>query len=127
MGDREPAVAAGQGVETMSFGKMTSTIQLIRTVKTTDSEGFPTTTDTVLATVHAYREQKNMSEKWRNSAVFQEATTLFRFRNVPNVTVDTTLVIVSDSVRYDIISVEDVRNRGMYYEVLAKSTEASNG
>ena len=111
----------------MSFGKMTSTIQLIRTVKTTDSEGFPSTTDMVLSTVHAYREQKNMSEKWRNSTVFQEATTMFRFRFIPGITVDTTLVIVTDGVRYDVISVEDVRNRGMYYEVFAKSAESSNG
>ena len=111
----------------MSFGKMRTPIQLVRTVKSTDSEGFTTNPDVVLASVHAYCEQKNMSERWKNSAVFSEATALFRFRYLPSVLVDSTLTLLADGKRYDIISVENVRNRGMYYEVLAKRVEGSDG
>jgi len=36
-------------------------------------------------------------------------------------------VLVCDGGRYDITSVEDVKGRGMYVEVLAKRSEATNG
>lgn len=68
-----------------------------------------------------------MSEKWMSSTVFAEATVLFRFRNYPGISITTQEVIVCDSVQYDIISVENVRGRGMYYQILAKRSEASNG
>ena len=93
--------------------------------KTLDSDGFPTYVETEIATRRAYMEEKNMSEKWRNSAVFAEATVLFRFRFVGGIT--TKHNILCDGVYYDIISVENVHQRNMYLEIYAKRTEASNG
>ena len=104
----------------MSFGKMNTRIQIIRTEETTDSEGFGVTEDVVIADVAAYREDRNSTERWANRAVFADVAALFRFRAIPNVSIDNRCVIISDSERFNITSVENVRRRNMYIEVLAK-------
>ncbi len=92
-----------------------------------DAEGFATKTDTILASIHAYREGRHGSQKWVNRAAFSEATDLFRFRTIPGLTVTTEHVILCDGERYEITSVEDVKGRGMYLEVLAKRIEGTRG
>ena len=92
-----------------------------------DAEGFATKTDSILASLHAYREGRHGSQKWVNRAAFSEATDLFRFRAIPGVTVTTEHVILCDGERYEITSVEDVKGRNMYLEVLAKRIEAAHG
>ena len=109
----------------MSFGKMANFIEILTVVPSKDSEGFSIPGDTVLANVRAYKEDKNSTEKWRNNAVFAEASALFRFRAIPGMTVDTAMIILCGGVRYNILSVEDVRGRGMYIEVLAKAVTGS--
>jgi len=104
----------------MSFGKMNSFIEIISTVPTKDAEGFTVTGDTVLASVRAYTEKRRGNEKWANMAAFSEASSLFRFRKIPGLEVTPEMVIVCADGRYNILSVEDVRGRGMYLEVLAK-------
>lgn len=91
-----------------------------------DSEGFTTTADEVLASVRVYREGRHGSERWANLAAFSEATDLFRFRCIPGLTVTTDYIIVSGGERFEITSVENVKGRGMYTEVLAKKVVASN-
>lgn len=109
----------------MSFGKMNSFIDIILTVPTKDPEGFATQIDTVLASIRAYKEERHGNEKWANMAAFSTATALFRFRKIPNVEIVTSLYIECSDERYRIISVEDVRGRGMYIEVLAEKVEGS--
>jgi head-tail adaptor len=104
----------------MSFGKMTTFIDIVSTVSIKDSEGFVTKGDNILASVRAYKEDRHGSERWTNMASFSSATTLFRFRKIPDLTVTTEMTIVCEDGRYQILSVEDVRNRGMYVEVLAE-------
>ena len=58
---------------------------------------------------------------------FSEATDLFRFRAIPGVEVSTKLFLLCEGCRYDITSVEDVKGRGMYVEILAKKVVAANG
>ena len=111
----------------MSFGKMLTPFTLIATTPTLDHEGFATQNETVLHKGRAYFEPRNSTEKWRNNAAFAEATALFRFRAIPNIMVDTTMLIDCLGKRYNIMSVENVRGRGMYYEVLATKNEASKG
>ncbi len=111
----------------MSFGKMNTFIDIIETRKVKDSEGFTSTEDAVLASVRAYREGRHGSERWANLAAFSEATDLFRFRRIPGLTVTTEMVLVCDDGRFQITSVEDVKGRGMYVEVLAKKVVASVG
>ena len=83
--------------------------------------------DKVLAEVRAYHEARHGSERWANRAAFSEATDLFRFRAIPGVEVSTKLFLLCEGCRYDITSVEDVKGRGMYVEILAKKVVAANG
>ena len=125
MEHRQHAAPAGSEMADVSYGKMNKSIEILTTVPTKDSEGFASPGDTVLATVRAYKEDKNSTEKWANRAVFAEATALFRFRTIPGLTVDTTMIILCGVQRYNILSVEDVRGRGMYIEVIAKAVNVS--
>lgn len=111
----------------MSFGKMNGFADIIETRQIKDSEGFSTTTEEILASVRVYREGRHGSQRWANLAAFSEATDLFRFRVIPGIGITTDHVIVCDGNRYDIVSVEDVKGRGMYVEVLAKKVVSTVG
>ena len=125
----QPAVAPGQKLEgvTMSFGKMNKFAEIVRPVKTKDNEGFATVSDEVLASVRVYREDRHGSERWANLAAFSVATDFFRFRRIPGLTITTEDIIVCEGGRFEITSVEDVKGKGMYTEVLAKKVEGTNG
>ena len=125
MGYGEYAPATGQAVESMSFGKMNTQIQITQKQVTLDDEGFQTECDVVLATARAYREGQHGSEKWANRAAFSEATDLFRFRAIPGVKISTDMRLLCGDSVFEITSVEDVKGRGMYIEVLAKEVQPS--
>lgn len=109
----------------MSFGKMNTQIQITRKRVTLDGEGFQTESDVVAATVRAYREGRHGSEKWANRAAFSEATDLFQFRTIPGVKITTDMRLLCDGSVFEITSVEDVKGRGMYIEVLCKEVQPS--
>ena len=111
----------------MSFGKMNVQISIAEEVISKDAEGFAVKSDNILAYVHSYREGRHGSQKWVNRAAFSDATDLFRFRTIPGLSVTTEHVIQCDGDRYEITSVEDVKGRSMYLEVLAKRIEAAHG
>ena len=104
----------------MSYGRMNTPISIVQEVVTKDTEGFATKTDNILVSVHAYREGRHSSQKWVNRAAFSEATDLFRFRVIPGLTVTTAHMIICGNAHFSITSVENVKGRGMYLEVLAK-------
>lgn len=104
----------------MSYGRMNTLISIVREVLTKDAEGFTTKTDQVLTSVFAYREGRHGSQKWVNRAAFSEATDLFRFRVIPDLALTTAMIIFCGDDRFEITSVEDVKGRGMYLEVLAR-------
>jgi len=107
----------------MSFGKMNTLVDIVSTAPVKDAEGFVVSGDTILATVRAYREEKHGNESWANRAAFSNASALFRFRKHPTLPITTDLTLVCDTGRYRILSVEDVRGRGIYVEVLAEKLE----
>jgi hypothetical protein len=109
----------------MGFGKMNTFIEIISTTPTKDAEGFATIGDSVLASVRAYKEDRHGSERWTNMAAFSSASSLFRFRKIPGLTVTAEMIITCSDGRYRILSAEDVRGRGMYTEVLAERLEPS--
>lgn len=109
----------------MSFGKMNTQIQITQKRVALDDEGFQTESDVVVATVRAYCEGRHGSEKWANRAAFSEATDLFRFRTIPGLTVTTDMQLFCDGSVFEITSVEDVKGRGMYIEVLCKEVKPS--
>lgn len=104
----------------MSFGKMNDFAEIIRTVKVKDSEGFSHSEDVTVANVRVYREGRHGSQRWANLAAFSEATDLFRFRAIPGVKITTDFFLLCGGERFDITSMEDVKGRGIYTEVLAK-------
>lgn len=109
----------------MSYGKMNTLVDIVKPTITTDEDGFRIVSDEVLATVRAYREGRHGSERWANRAAFTDATDLFRFRVLPKLTVTTYMALVCGAERFEITSVEDVKGRGMYVEVLARKVESS--
>ena len=111
----------------MSFGKMNTFVDIVSVTKKKDSEGFTVDSEEVLASVRAYREGRHGSQRWANFAAFSEATDLFRFRSIPGIGVTTDHILVCEDGRFDITSVEDVKSRGMYVEVLAKKVVSTVG
>lgn len=107
----------------MSFGKMNSFIDIISTENVIDEEGFSEKKETILASVRAYKEKRHGNKMWANMAAFSEATSLFRFRKIPGIDVTTKLLILHDGIRYSIISVDNIKERGMYTEVMAKKVD----
>ena len=121
----EYALAAGSGLEGvgMSYGKMNTFIDIIERITLKDAEGFRTQGDQIIASIRAYREGRHGSEKWANMASFSTATDLFQFRVIPGVTVTTDMRILCDGHTFEITSVEDVKGRGMYLEVLVQEVK----
>ncbi len=111
----------------MSFGQMNTVIALgiFRRVK--DEEGFATEVYESVASVRAYREGRHGSKKWANLAAFSEATDLFRFRCIPGMEINTDYILYCKGEKFEITSVEDVKGRGLYIEVLAKKVVATGG
>lgn len=104
----------------MSYGKLNEFIEILKPKTVTDSEGFGNTDDTIIISIRAYREERHGSKYWSNMASFSNATALFKFRKIPGITIDTTMVITCPEGRYKIISVQNVGSRDMYIEVLAE-------
>lgn len=111
----------------MGLGNMNKPATLCIEVDDIDTEGFNCKTVRSLAQLRVFVEGRHGSQRWANLAAFSGATELFRFRRIPNLEVTTKHFIVYKNQRYDILSVEDIRGRSMYIEVLAKRTEAANG
>ena len=119
------AAQAAEGLEgvTMSFGKMNASIEIVSTEPIKDAEGFSSRGDTVVADVRAYFEQKNSTEKWLNMAQSNEVNALFRIRYIPGVELTNRHVILCNGKRYNIYSVENVKNKRMYLEIMAVSED----
>ncbi len=111
----------------MSFGKMQTSIEIYSTKSIKDSEGFTKKENQLLTTARAYKEDQNGSEAWKNRASFSSATSLFRFRKIPKIDITTDLIIMCNDVKYNILSVQDILERGMYVEILAERITSSKG
>ena len=111
----------------MSYGNMNGFADIVKTQRVKDSEGFTSTVEEVVASVRVYREGRHGSQHWANLAAFSEATDLFRFRAIPGVDITTDYILITEDGRFEITSVEDVKGRGMYTEVLAKKVVATRG
>jgi hypothetical protein len=112
----------------LSYGKMNTTVDIITTEPSKDAEGFVTRGDRVLATVKAYKEPRGVTARWErviSNAAFANAEAMFRFRKIPRLDVKTTHFIVDSDGRYNIISAEDVRGRGMYVEAYVERLEGT--
>jgi head-tail adaptor len=104
---------------------MGTPIELLRPAITTDAEGFQTVSYTPIAKVRCYMEYRNATEKWANRAAFSNAGLLLRFRHIPGLDVTTDLCVRTPKHIYSISAAENVRSRGMYWEVLCDTTEGT--
>lgn len=104
---------------------MTGFVDIIKKTKTQDSDGFTATSETVVQTVRCYREGRHGSIRWANLAAFSEATDLFRIRTIPGFELTREYLLMIDGERFEILSVEDVKGRGLYLELLAKRIEGA--
>ena len=111
----------------MSFGKMNTAASIGRAWTDTDEEGFSVTRVSPVAIVRVYREGRHGSVRWANLAAFSEATDLFRLRTIPDLTIVPGMYVLIGNERYEILSVEDVKGRGMYLELLAKKVVPVHG
>ena len=100
---------------------MNAFIEIISTEPLKDADGFVNHGETVLASVRAYFEQRNSTEKWRNMSQSSEVDALFRMRCIPGIMLTNRHAVLCNEKRYNIYSVENVKNRGMYIEILAVS------
>ena len=116
------------GGVSVAYGKMSTPISIISTEPVKDAEGFVTKGDNILASVRAYKEVRNTTARWERiigNAAFASVTAMFRFRKIPGLSVTTSHFISDGEGRYNIVSAEDVRGRGMYVEVLAEKLEGT--
>lgn len=108
---------------------MTAFLEIVKEKKSKDKEGFSKAKSILIAKTRGYKEDRHGSgrwgRRWINMAAFSDATTLFRFRKIPGVEVDTSMIIICNNSRYKILFLEDVRDRGMYYEIFAERLEPS--
>lgn len=111
----------------MSYGKMNGFADIVIARRRKDLEGFVSKAFDCLAAVRVYREGRHGSQRWANLAAFSEATDLFRFRKIPDLEVTTDMLILSEGEFFAILSVENVKGKGMYIEVLAKKVVPTDG
>lgn len=111
----------------MGIGKMNTPIQIIQIKHSKDADGFDISEESVVANISAYREERHGSTQWTNRAAWTSASSLFRFRIIPDLNVTTAHQIACGDERFRITSVENVKGRNMYIEVLAEKQEPSGG
>ena len=98
----------------MSFGNMNGFADLIRVKKVKDEEGFVSESDIILASLRVYQEGRHGSTKWANLAAFSVATDLFRFRYIPDLTVEIGDFLVNEGGRYEFKLIFYAHNKSMY-------------
>lgn len=111
----------------MAISELNTPISIIQIGYTKDKDGFAVEVENIVASVRAYKEDKNTTEKWSNRALFQEASALFKVRYIQRVTITTDMKIDCGGTRYNITSVENVHGKNMYLEILARKEALSNG
>lgn len=104
----------------MKLGNFDTPITILETRYKKDSEGFASPINVPIACVRACVEVKNTSEKWANNAMLQDVSALFRIRYIPNRVITTDMLIECHLGKFNIASIENIRGRNMYIEILAK-------
>ena len=109
----------------MGIGRMQTMITIVSKTVLKDAEGFGTETTSTVLNARAYREHRHGSAAWRNRASFVDATDLFVIRAPRSIHVKTNMAIVCNGMVYQILNVENVKERGMYLEILASEVVPS--
>jgi SPP1 family predicted phage head-tail adaptor len=99
-------------------GELRTSITLQKRTVTANSGGFPSPGWSTLATVWARWENVHGGEVWQAETVQAEraATVLIRYRS----DVDTTCAVLLGSDRYQVVSMDNIQQRGEYIELKVK-------
>ena len=107
--------------------KLSRTIEIRMDFFILDADGFSVKENRLIRRVKAYREGRHGSSMWSNLAAFSGATDLFIIRSIPGITITTDMYILDDGKKFDIESVESIKGKGMYVQMLAEKVEATGG
>ena len=101
--------------KTTNPGELRTRITIETRTASEDAGGFPSASWTTLASVWAKWENLHGSEVWAANAVQANApaTALIRYRS----DVDATCAVVKGGQRYEIVSLDNIRERGEYLEM----------
>lgn len=111
----------------MSYGKMSVFISIQKKTIGKDADGFPEILYSEPIRIRAYKEDKNGSRKWANFAEISAASSMFQFRYIPGVEVTKDYIIRYGDETYQIVSVENVRGRNRYVQVMAEREVENDG
>jgi len=103
--------------------KLNHFIELFRVEQETDPDGFPVERDVFLASVRAYREDRYGSETWKNRSLFRQQRRFLESGEFPASHSIPRCVVVTEDGRHNILSVEDIRRKGLYWEILAERVD----
>jgi len=103
------------GANTTNPGELRTSISLQRRSNTTDAGGFPVETWSTIATVWAKWVNVHGQEAWiaQTAQAGQAATVTIRYRS----DIDPTCAVLKGSDRWEIISMDNVQERGEYLEL----------
>ncbi len=101
--------------KTTNPGELRTRITIETRTASADAGGFPSASWTTLASVWAKWTNLHGSEVWAANAVQanEPATVLIRYRR----DVDATCAVVKGGQRYEIVSLDNIRERGEYMEM----------
>ncbi len=105
------------------ISSLSTPVRIVEPLYGKDPDGFQTVSERTIAEILCRMEVKNATERWSNRADLREASSIFTFRSIPGMTITTRMVLMHGDDRYDILSVEDIRGRGMYTQIVAKLQE----
>jgi len=111
----------------MSIAQLRIPIEIYETSIITDNEGFAIKVEKLILRSKAYREERHGSEAWKNRASYSSATTLFRIRRSPSVKITSEHFLLCEEEKYNIISVQDIKDNGMYLEIISERFGSSKG
>jgi len=109
----------------LRLGKFTGSVTILQKVRTKDAEGFTSQTLNVVSTVRCYHEGREGKLLQANLATFTEATDLFQIAKPADFTLSRAYVLECGGKRYEILSVDPLKGRDLYLQVIAKSIEGA--
>lgn len=104
----------------MSYGKMNNQITFIQKVKSKDNDGFAVFENKKIGMARAYVQEKNSTEKWANKTILNDASAIFTIRFDKTLKIDRTMMIEFNGDLYEIINIENIRQKNMYVEIIGK-------
>jgi head-tail adaptor len=106
---------------------MQTQVAVVRREYVLDAEGFSVSQSIPVMEAKAEVELKKANEFWANLAAWSEVDAIFRIRRKPGVEIDSSMLLIAPDGEYNVTSVDSIKGRGMYIEIMAKRISPSEG